>query len=265
MPTPVCLTTAMCALTAVLAVAACGGEGPSPASSAPQAGTTAAAPAAPTDTADGPGVITGTTLFDGTAPPPRAVPMEADPLCKPEPGAATSERLLVGPGNGLRNVFVYVKDGLGARTYAVPTTPVTLDQKGCRYVPHVFGVQVGQPVRISNSDPALHNVHAIPKANREFNFSQSPKVPPAPRTFTAPEVMVPFRCDVHGWMNAFAGVVPHPFFAVTREDGSFEIKGLPPGTYTIEAWHEQLGVQTQAVVVDGTTPAKVSLSFKSTT
>ena len=263
MPTPVCLTTAMCALTAVLAVAACGGEGP--ANSAPQAGTTATAPAAPTDTADGPGVITGSTLFVGTAPPPRDVPMAADPLCKPEPGAATSERLLVGPGNGVRNVFVYVKDGLGARTYAVPTTPVTLDQKGCRYVPHVFGVQVGQPVRISNSDPALHNVHAIPKANREFNFSQSPKVPPAPRTFTAPEVMVPFRCDVHGWMNAFAGVVPHPFFAVTREDGSFEIKGLPPGTYTIEAWHEQLGTQTQSVVVDGKTPAKVSLSFKLTT
>ena len=263
MPTPVCLTTAMCALTAVLAVAACGGERPSPASSTPQAGTSATA--APTDTADGPGVITGATLFVGTAPRPRDVPMDADPLCKPEPGATTSERLLVGAGNGLRNVFVYVKDGLGARTYAVPTTPVTLDQKGCRYVPHVFGVQVGQQVSISNSDPALHNVHAIPKANREFNFSQSPKVPPAPRTFTAPEVMVPLRCDVHGWMNAFAGVVPHPFFAVTREDGSFEIKGLPPGTYTIEAWHEQLGTQTQSVVVDGKTPAKVSLSFKSTT
>jgi len=264
MPKPVCLTTAMCVLTAVLAVAACGGEGPSPASSAPQAGTPGAAPAAPTDTADGPGVITGTTLFDGSAPPPRVVPMDADPLCKPEPGATTSEQLLVGPGNGLRNVFVYVKDGLGTRTYAVPTTPVVLDQKGCRYVPHVFGVQVGQPVSISNSDPALHNVHAIPKVNREFNFSQSPKVPPAPRTFTAPEVMVSFRCDVHGWMNAFAGVVPHPFFAVTKEDGSFEIKGLPPGTYIIEAWHEQLGTQTQSVVVDGQAPAKVSLSFKQT-
>jgi hypothetical protein len=253
----------MCLVTAVLAVTSCGG-GSSPAGTAAGGGTPAAAPAAPTDTADGPGVIAGTMLFEGTAPPPRPVPMDSDPLCKPEPGGDMSERLLVGTGNGLQNVFVYVKEGLGARTYAIPTTPVALDQKGCRYVPHVFGVQVGQTVNVSNSDPALHNVHAVPKVNREFNFSQSPRVPPAPRTFTAPEVMVSFRCDVHGWMGAYAGVVPHPFFAVTGEDGSFEIKGLPPGTYTIEAWHEQLGTQTQSVVVDGKAPAKVSLSFKQT-
>lgn len=263
MPKLVRLITMMCALTAALAVAACGGGEPSPTASPPTAGTPASA-APPTDTADGPGVITGRALFEGTVPKPRPVPMDSDPLCKPEPGADTSERLLVGQGNGLQNVFVYVKDGLGSRTYPVPTTPVALDQKGCRYVPHVFGVQVGQTVNVSNSDPALHNVHALPKVNREFNFSQSPKVPPAPRTFTAPEVMVSFRCDVHGWMGAYAGVVPHPFFAVTREDGSFEIKGLPPGTYTIEAWHEELGTQSQSVVVDGQAPAKVSLSFKQT-
>jgi hypothetical protein len=188
--------------------------------------------------------------------------MDSDPLCKPEPGAAVSERLQVGPGNGLQNVFVYIKDGLGTRRYAVPTTPVTLDQKGCLYIPHVFGVQVGQTLHVTNSDPALHNVHAVPKINREFNFSQSPGVPPAPRVFTSPEVMVSFRCDVHGWMNAFAGVVPHPFFAVTMEDGRFEIKGLPPGAYTIEAWHEVLGTLEQPVLVDGVSPAKVSLSFK---
>ena len=161
MPKSFCLTLAMSVLTAALAVSACGGGGP--ASSAPQAGTPAA-PAAPTDTADGPGVITGATLFDGTAPPPRVVPMDSDPKCKPEPGANTSERLLVGPSNGLRNVFVYVKDGLGTRTYAIPTTPVTLDQKGCRYFPHVFGVQVGQPVSISNSDPALNNYTPFPRS-----------------------------------------------------------------------------------------------------
>lgn len=203
--------------------------------------------------------------FEGTAPPPRPLRMDSDPLCKPEPDGATSEVLMVGSGNGLRNVFVYVKDGLGARTYATPTTPVVLDQKGCRYVPHVFGVQVGQPVHISNSDPALHNVHAVPKTNREFNFAQPPKVPPAPRVFTAPEVLVPFRCDVHGWMNAYVGVVPHPFFAVTNADGSFEIKGLPAGTYTIEAVHERLGTQTQSVTLDGKTPARVSIAFKITT
>jgi plastocyanin len=190
--------------------------------------------------------------------------MDSDPRCVPEPGA-TSELLLVGPDNGLQNVFVYVKDGLGARRYPVPTTPVVLDQKGCRYVPHVFGVQVGQTVNISNSDPTLHNVHAVPGANREFNFGQPAKVPPASRVFDQPEIMIPFRCDVHGWMNAHAGVVAHPFFAVTKPDGSFEIKGLPAGTFTIEAWHEQLGTQAQSVTVDGTTPTAVSLAFKSST
>jgi plastocyanin len=191
--------------------------------------------------------------------------MDSDPLCKPDPAAPTSEALLVGPGGGLQNVFVYVKDGLGARTYATPTTPVRLDQRGCRYVPHVFGVQVGQTVQIANSDPTLHNVHAVPAANREFNFGQPATVPPAPRVFDKPEVMVPFRCDVHSWMNAYAGVLPHPFFAVTPADGTFEIKGLPPGSYTIEAWHEQLGTQTQSVTVAADAPAKVAMSFKSAT
>jgi hypothetical protein len=190
--------------------------------------------------------------------------MESDPKCVAEPGA-TSEQLLVGAGNGLQNVFVYVKDGLGTRTYAVPTTPVTFDQKGCRYIPHVFGVQAGQPILISNSDATLHNVNATPKDNRAFNFGQPASVPAVTRTFDKPEVMVPLRCDVHGWMNAYAGVVGHPFFAVTKDDGGFEIKGLPAGTYTVEAWHEQLGRQSQSVTVDGQTPAKVAFSFKSTT
>lgn len=203
-------------------------------------------------------------MFEGTAPKPRPLRTESDPLCKPEPGA-TSEVLLVGPGNGLQNVFVYVKDGLGNRIYPVPSDPVVMDQKGCRYIPHVFGIQVGQTLRISNSDPPLHNVNSAPKQNSGFNFGQPAGVPPATRVFDKPEIGVPFRCDVHNWMNAYAGVVAHPFFAVTTADGKFEIKGLPPGTFMIEAWHEQLGSQTQTVTVDGTTPAKVSLAFKSQT
>jgi plastocyanin len=188
--------------------------------------------------------------------------MDSDPICMKEGGASTSEVLLVGAGNALQNVFVYVKDGLGNRTFPAPTTAVVLDQRGCKYLPHVFGVQVGQPVQILNSDPTLHNVHAVPKTNAEFNFGQPTKGMQSTRTFDKPEVMVPFRCDVHGWMSAYAGVLPHPFFAVSKADGSFEIKGLPAGSYTIEAWHERLGTMTQKVTVEGAAPATANFAFK---
>jgi len=243
---------------AIVLAGACGTGVEQPASSA----TPAAAPAAaPTDTADGPGVIAGTITFAGTPTAARPLRMDSDPKCIPEPGA-TSELLVVGPGQGLKNVFVYIKDGLGARTYATPTTPVTLDQKGCRYVPHVFGVQAGQTIQVANRDTTLHNVHAMPKNNREFNFGQPANVPAVPRVFDKPEIGLPFRCDVHGWMNAYVNVVPHPFFAVTNDNGGFEIKGLPPGTYTIELWHERLGTQSQPVTVDGKTPASIKAAFK---
>jgi plastocyanin len=245
---------ALTLLSALVGVACGGGGGEAP----------APAPAATaTDTANGPGVITGTISYAGPPPAARPLPMDSDPKCVPLAGA-TSERLLVGAGNGLQNVFVWVKDGLGQRTYAVPTTTVMLDQKGCQYIPHVIGAQVGQTIKVANSDTALHNVHAVPKGNREFNFSQPANVPPVDRVFTQPEIGIPLKCDVHGWMSAYANVVPHPFFAVTGADGRFEIKGLPAGTYTIEAWHETLGVQTMTATVDGTTPAAVTAVFKST-
>ena len=252
---------------ALLGGVACGESQPSPAPAAQTAPATA-----PTDTADssrrspeakadGPGTVIGAVTFTGTAPKPRSLPMDSDPLCVAEPGA-TSELLLVGPGNGIKNVFIYVKDGLGTRRYAVPATPVLLDQKGCRYVPHVFGVQAGQTILVSNSDPLIHNVHAMPKNNREFNFGQPARTPPVTRVFDQAEIGLPFKCDVHGWMNAYVNVVPHPFFAVTKDDGTFEIKGLPAGSYTLELWHERLGTQTVPVTVDAAAPAKVSASFK---
>ena len=243
-------------------VAACGSPSPQP-SSAPAATpepAPTAAPAAPV-ALPGESTITGTVKYEGTAEKPRVVRMDSDPLCMPE-GPQTSEVLMVGPGNGLQNAFVYVKDGLGDRKFPAPTTPVVLDQKGCRYHPHVFGIQVGQPVIILNSDPTLHNVHAVPKANSEFNFGQSIKGMKTTRMFDKPEVMVPFRCDVHGWMAAYGGVLAHPYFAVTSADGSFEIKGLPAGTYTVEVWHERLGTQTTKVTVDGKSSAKASVAFK---
>jgi hypothetical protein len=209
----------------------------------------------------GESTVTGTVKLAGKPPAARVVSMDSDPLCMPE-GPNTSEVILVGPGNGLQNVFLHVKDGLGDRRFIAPQTPVVLDQKGCKYFPHVFGAQVGQPVIIVNSDPTLHNVHAVPKANSEFNFGQGTKGMKMTRIFDKPEVMVPFRCDVHGWMAAYAGITNHPFYAVSKPDGTFEIKGLPAGTYVIEAWHERLGIQTQKVTVDGKAGATANFAFK---
>jgi plastocyanin len=241
---------------AALAIACGGGQPQQETASPAAAGAVEEAP----PPLPGDGTITGTITFEGNAPKMQVIRMSSDPLCMSE--GATSEVLLVGPGNGLQNVFVYVKDGLGDRTFQPPKTPVVLDQEGCQYLPHVFGVQVGQPVRILNSDATLHNVHAVPKVNAEFNFGQPNKGDERVRTFDKPEIMVPFRCDVHGWMNSYGGVVAHPFFAVTKEDGSFEIKGLPEGTYTLEAWHERLGTQTASVTSDGKSPVTAAFTFK---
>ncbi len=230
--------------------------------SAPAATTTPGPAAAPIDTATT-GTVTGKITFEGTAPAPAPIRMTSDPNCAPAGTTASTETLVVGSGGGLQNAFVYVKDGLGNRTFPAPATPVVLDQQGCHYVPHVVGIQVGQPMEIVNSDATLHNVHALPKQNGEFNQGQPLKGMKNVHTFTTKEVMVPFKCDVHGWMNAWVGVLDHPFFAVTSADGSFSLKGLPPGTYTIEAWHEKLGTQTQMITIGEKETKDVAMTFKS--
>jgi plastocyanin len=249
------------ALVALAVTAAgCGGSGDKGAQSGGSgAGTTAAEPPPPLP---GESTISGKISLAGNAPEARVIRVSAsDPLCMPEGGTLRSEVVVAGPDNQLQNVFVYVKDGLGDRTFPAPKSPVKLDQVGCKYTPHVFGVQVGQPVEISNSDPTVHNVHAYAKTNQEFNFSQVIKGRRDTRVFDKPEIMVPFKCEVHGWMVSYAGVLPHPFFSVSKEDGTFEIKGLPQGTYTIEAWHESLDAQTQQVTVDGKGGATIDFTF----
>jgi plastocyanin len=201
---------------------------------------------------------------DGAVPANADIRMNADPVCARQVTTPQKmETYVVGPdGKTLGNVFVYVKDGLGNYVFDPPKEPATIDQKDCRYHPHVFGMQVGQPLEIINSDPTLHNIHAVAKNNREFNNGQPLQNMKTTHTFTAPEVMVPFKCDVHGWMNAYVGVLNHPFFAVTDVSGNFTLKGLPAGTYTIEAWHEKLGTQTQTVTVTAKESKDIAFTFK---
>jgi len=209
------------------------------------------------------GSVMGMVSQDGTAPKNEPIRMNADPVCvKQASGTQLQETFVMGEVNTLGNVFVYVKDGLGNYTYDAPTGSLTLDQKGCRYRPHVFGIRVGQPLDILNSDPTLHNVHATPANNTEFNNGQPIQGMKMTHAFTSPEVMLPFKCDVHGWMSAYVGVLDHPYFAVTAEDGKFELPGLPPGTYTIEAWHERLGTLTQSVTIGASETGEANFRFQ---
>ena len=229
---------------------------PAPAAAgAPAAAPAGAAPA-------GAATLTGKVAFEGTAPTLERLKMDADAVCKAAHAAPVySQEAVVNPNNTLQWVFVYVKEGVGG-SYPAPATPVTIDQRGCQYTPHVFGIQAGQPLRILNSDATLHNIHALPKKNPEFNIGQPFKGMETVKKFDVPEVGVHFKCDVHKWMGAYAGVLNHPFFAVTGDQGTFEIKNLPPGNYVVEAWHEKYGAQTQNVSVAGSESKTVDFAFK---
>jgi plastocyanin len=248
--------TAIWALTPLLALTVMGCSKKSeeqPAANAP-----AAAPAAaPIDPATA-ATVSGTVKYEGTAPKAAKIDMSQDPACK---GGNTAENVVVNAGD-LENVFVYVKDGLGNRTFDVPAQPVTLDQSGCRYKPHVLGVMAGQTIKINNDDPTTHNIHPTPKDNREWNESQAPQAPPIEKSFAREEIMLPVKCNQHPWMRMFVNVVKSPFYAVTGPDGKYEIKGLPPGDYTIAFAHEKLGEQDQKVTLAPKDTKTVDASFK---
>jgi hypothetical protein len=248
---------------AIAASIACGGGStPSPASDAAPAGAAAGGQKVDMATA---GDVKGVVTFDGVAPTNAPIKMNADPVCVKENTTPQFQETYSVSDGKLANVFVYVKDGLGNYVYDPPTDSPQIDQKNCRYHPHVFGMRVGQKLEIVNSDPTLHNIHALPKANAEFYNGQPLKDMKMDHVFTAKEVMVPFKCDVHGWMNAYVGVLDHPYFATTDKDGKFELKSLPPGTYTIEAWHEKLGPMTQSVTVGQKETKEVNFAFKAGT
>src|SRR5437667_6975982 len=218
----------------------------------------AAAPAAtPIDPATA-ASVSGTVKFEGEAPKAAKIDMSQDPACK---GTNTAENV-VATGGHLANVFVYVKEGLGNRTFDVTKEPITLDQSGCRYHPTVFGDVANQTIKIVNSDPTTHNIHPTPKDNREWNESQPPQAAALEKTFAREEIMLPVKCNQHPWMRMFVNVSKGPFFAVTGPDGKFEIKGLPPGDYTIAFVQEKLGEQDVKVTLAAKDSKTVDATFK---
>jgi len=247
----------LCLLGLVLLAACSKKENTEQSSNAPEekaAPATAATPIDPNTVA----TVSGTVKLDGTAPKPAKIDMSQDPACK---GDNTAETVVV-DGGKLANVFVYVKDGLGDRTFDVPKDAATIDQKGCRYHPHVLGVMAGQNIEIKNDDPTTHNIHPTPQSNREWNESQAPGAAPAEKSFAREEIMLPVKCNQHPWMKMYVNVTKSPFFAVTDKDGKYEIKGLPPGTYTIAFVQEKLGEQTQQVTLAPKDAKTVDTSFK---
>ena len=247
------------AATLLLGIWACGSD----ANRSAQPSSPAAAPDAKQVDPSTAGSISGRVTIEGSVPPNASITMSADPVCgSANKDGAQAETYVVKDG-GLENVFVYVKDGLGNKyLFDTPTTPVKIEQKGCRYVPHVVGLRVTQPLQVTNDDSTMHNVHGMGRANQEFNFSQP--VPGLKNTvaFTTPEVLLPVKCDVHNWMHAYVGVVDHPYFAVTADGGKFTLRTVPPGTYTVEAVHEKLGAQTQSVTIGSTENKEIVFTFK---
>lgn len=217
------------------------------------------------------GTVTGVVSFAGTPPAPKKIDSSADPVCGQKNPNLETEDTVVKDGK-LANVFVYIKDGtttdgkkVGDFKWDPPSTPVTLDQNGCHYRPHVLGIQTNQKLSITNSDPTQHNVHPTPKNNPEWNQSQPNGAPPIEKTFARSEILIPVKCNQHPWMKSYIGVMKTPFFAVSKEDGSFTLSGVPAGTYTVVAWKEggAAGTEkTMQVTVSANGSAKADFTFE---
>jgi hypothetical protein len=216
------------------------------------------------------GSVTGAIAYIGTPPAPKKIDTSADPVCGQKNPNLSTEDTVVTNGK-LANVFVYIKDGttaagkkVGDYAWDTPTTEATLDQNGCHYRPHVLGLMTNQKLKITNSDPTQHNIHPTPKNNPEWNQTQPNGAPPIEKTFGRAEVLIPVKCNQHPWMKSYIGVMKHPFFAVSGEDGSFTIKGIPAGKYTVAAWHEggAAGTEkTMEVTVTANGSAKADFAF----
>lgn len=241
---------------------ACGGGEEKPATTSP--GTPAPSASAPSgnafDSSKATATVTGKVTLDGTKPTLAKLPLT--PECKQvHPGEAMEQSVELNADNTLKFALVYVKSGADKWTYTTPTEAVVLDQVGCQYKPHVVSMMANQPLKIKNSDPFLHNIHPMPKNNPQFNLGQPVKGMETEKTFANPEIAIPVKCDVHRWMSSYIAVLNHPFHNVTSDTGTYTIK-LPAGTYTLEAWHEKFGAQTQDVTVADGQSQEVNFSFK---
>ena len=212
--------------------------------------------------ANGSASVKGTVKFEGTPPKPTRIDMSQDPLCvKAHSTPPTTEDVVVGTGGGLANVVIYISDGLTSHDFQPPQQPAVLEQKGCQYKPHVLALQAHQKLNIVNSDETTHNIHPSPNNNREWNMTQ-PHGMPLEQEFAREEIAIPVKCNVHPWMRGYIAVFKHPYFAVTDKNGNFELKDVPPGTYTITAWQEKLGTQTQKVTVGANEAKTIDFAYK---
>ncbi|MDE3108702.1 MAG: hypothetical protein KGL02_02065 [Acidobacteriota bacterium] len=209
------------------------------------------------------GNITGTVRLEGDPPVFRPIDMSAEPSCvKANPKPVIPPIVVTGEHGALANVAVYIKSGLGRYKFDTPDVPVVLNQKGCMYTPRVLALRVGQPLEVHNEDPTVHNINVRARVNQSWNRSEEPGEPPFTETFAHPELAVPVSCNVHPWMRAYAYVFDDPYFDVTTKSGDFELKGLPAGTYTIEARQEYYGVQDQTVTLRPKGNEKIEFVFK---
>jgi plastocyanin len=250
---------------AMLATAACGGGGDAGgeggAEGGGEAGGGAAAVSNPVDPATA-GSIAGHVMFTGTPNAGEPIDMADEPSCAAKQPSAPMKGADHVTNGGLDDVFVYVKSGpVTTMQFPTPTEPVVLDQQACIYHPHVVGLMAGQTLEVRNSDSLQHNVNATPSTNRGFNRSQPQAGMTFDTNFPQPEIMIPVKCDVHGWMEAFIGVTSHPYHAVTANGGTFTLANLPPGDYVVEAWHQRYGTQEQTVTVPASGAADVMFTF----
>lgn len=209
------------------------------------------------------GTINGTVTFEGTPPEFRPIDMAAEPPCvKANPTPVIPPVVVLGPKKELANVAVYIKSGLASYKYDTPATPATLDQQGCMYSPRVLALMTHQTLEVKNTDPTSHNVHVMPHHNKQWNYSLPTGAAPYETHFDHPELAMAVMCNVHPWMRAFIFVFSHPYYQITSKTGTFELKNVPPGTYTIEAWHERFGVQDQIVALAPKEAKEISFVFK---